>query len=145
MQERSCGREILCGLSILLMSFLCFAQGPGGPASIRGAATQVTGEWRGNSECVEKDSPCHDEINVYRFSDDAGKAGWFLGTGNKVVDGKEIAMGTMEWKYDAEKHTLEASNSGTKIQLVLDGNKMEGSLTLRDNRPYRRIHLAKTR
>jgi hypothetical protein len=65
-----------------------------------------------------------------------------LGTGSKAVDGKEIAMGTVEWKYDAEKHTLEATNSGAKIQLVLDGNKIEGSLT-RGNRPYRRIHLTK--
>jgi hypothetical protein len=90
-----------------------------------------------------KDSPCRDEVNVYRFSRDAGKPGWFSGNGSKVVDGKEISMGTLEWKYDAERHTLESGNSGGTFRLGLDKDRLEGSLTLRDNTVYRRIHLKK--
>src|ERR1700722_338287 len=66
-------------------------QAPRGEAEIHDSPTQITGTWRGNSECVLKNSPCRDEINVYRFSEIAGKPGWFSGIGSKLVDGKEVS------------------------------------------------------
>lgn len=89
-----------------------------------------------------KNSPCHDEVNVYRISKIDEKPNFFLVTGSKVVDGKEIVMGTGEWKYDAQKHTLEWENPGGVFKLTVDGNKMEGTLTVRDT-VYRRISLKK--
>jgi hypothetical protein len=77
-----------------------------------------------------KNGPCHDEINVYRFSAIAERPGWFLGAGSKVVDGKEISMGALEWNYDAERHTLKSENSGGTFRLIVDGSKMEGNLVL---------------
>jgi len=59
------------------------------------------------------------------------------------VDGKEISMGTLEWNYDEEKHMLRSENSGATFRLVVDGSRIEGSLTLADNTLYRRIHLKK--
>lgn len=103
----------------------------------------VTGTWRGTSECIQLDTPCHDEVNVYRFSVDVGKPDKFSGIGSKVVNGKEIAMGTMEWTYDPEKHALESQTSGSTFRLVVSGNKIEGTLILPDKTVYRRIHLEK--
>lgn len=88
-------------------------------------------------------APCCDELNVYRFSELAGKPGWSSVTASKLVNGKEIVMGTGEWNYDVEKHALESENAGGTFRLIVDGNNMEGSLTLRDNTVYRRMQLKK--
>ena len=52
-------------------------------------------------------------------------------------------MGALDWNYDAEKHILKCENSGATFRLVVDGSRIEGSLTLADNTVYRRIHLKK--
>ncbi len=138
------GRFVLAASLICLVDSFSFAQVPGGGgAVIHGSQSQITGTWRNNSECVLKNSPCRDEINVYRFSEVAGKPGWFSGIGSKLVNGKEISMGTLDWNYDAEKHILKSENSGAIFRLVVDGSGIEGSLTLADNTVYRRIHLKK--
>jgi len=137
------------GRFVLAASLICFvdsfglAQTPGGEAVIHGSRSQITGTWRGNSECVVKNSPCRDEINVYRFSEVAGRPGSFSGIGSKLENGKEISMGTLDWNYDAEKHILKSENAGATFRLVVDGTRIEGSLTLANNTVYRRIHLKK--
>jgi hypothetical protein len=137
------GRFVLAVSLIYLVYSFSFAQAPGSKAAIHDSQSQITGTWRGNSECVLKNSPCRDEINVYRFSEVAGKPGWFSGVGSKLVNGKEISMGALDWNYDAEKHILKSENSGATFRLVVDGSRIEGSLALADNTVYRRIHLKK--
>ena len=85
------GRLLLAASLILFGSSLSFAGAPSAEAVIHDSPSQITGTWRGNSECVLKNSPCRDEINVYRFSEIAGKRGWFCGIGSKLVDGKEVS------------------------------------------------------
>lgn len=101
----------------------------------------IFGIWRGHSTCMVKDSPCHDEINIYRISRLAGKPGLITVTGGKIVDGKEVVMGSGEWKYDMQKHTLDSPNGD--IHLTIEGDKLEGALTLPDHTVYRRIYLKK--
>jgi len=55
---------------------------------------------------VEKGTSCHDEIAVNRIASIPGKRGYRMVAGGKVVDGKEIVVGTGEWRYDTAKHTL---------------------------------------
>jgi len=86
-----------------------------------------------------KDSPCHDEVNVYRITKVAEKPGFVSVTANKIVDGKEIGMGTLECRYDAQKHFLDSADG--RFHFTIDGDKMEGALTLPDGTVYRRIHL----
>jgi hypothetical protein len=137
------GRFVLAASLICFVDSFSFAQTPGGEAVIHGSQSQITGTWRGNSECVLKNSPCRDEINVYRFSEVAGKPGAFSSTGSKLVNGEEISMGTLDWNYDAEKHILKSENSGATFRLVVDGSRIEGSLTVANGTVYRRIHLKK--
>src|SRR5579859_3573922 len=89
---------------------LCLALIPGSQAQNVAGQLQITGTWRGNSECAVKNSACHDETNVYRFSELAAQPGWFSGNGSKVVNGKEVSMGTLHWQYDAKSHILEGKN-----------------------------------
>lgn len=104
---------------------------------------QIAGVWRGNSVCMVKDSPCRDEMNVYSFAAVAGKPGTFSGTASKAVGAESFAMGTREFKYDAGNQTLESAMPAAVLRFVVDGDKMEGTLTLRDGSVYRRIHLVR--
>ena len=126
-----------------VMAVLIVAQVWDGKAQNARAQTQITGTWRGNSECVVKNSACHDETNVYRFSEIAARPGWFSGTGSKMVNGKEISMGTLDWQYDAKSQILKSENPNGALRFVVDHEKMEGTLLLPDATVYRRIHLAK--
>lgn len=112
-------------------------------------ASRIVGTWRGNSVCAVKNSPCRDEVNIYRFSEIPGKPGRFSVTASKLVDGKEIMMGTGEWTYEPRTRTLETQNPAGRIRLVLQGPNMDGSanmdgsFNLPDDSVYRRIHLQK--
>ena len=128
-----------------LIAVLIAAQIRDGKAQNGGGQTQITGTWRGNSDCVLKNSACHDETNVYRFSEIAARPGWFSGTGSKVVNGKEISMGALDWQYDAQSHILRSDNPNGVFRFTVDDEKMEGTLTLSDATVYRRIHLTKVK
>ena len=120
------------GPILLLLAIITYAQNFAG---------DIAGVWRGNSTCMVKNSPCHDEVNVYRIAKVPGKPDWMTVTGSKIVNGSEVVMGTPDWKYDAAKHTLDSPDGN--IHLDITGNKIEGALTLPNKTVYRRIHLKK--
>jgi hypothetical protein len=119
----------------------CAAQDSAGKGGAADVASQIAGAWRGNSVCLAKNSPCHDEVNVYHFLKVAGRPNSFSVTASKIVDGKEIVMGSSEWTYNAAQHSVESRSPA--IRLVVTGNKMDGALSLPDGMPYRRISLKK--
>jgi len=106
--------------------------------------SKLAGTWRGDSLCVEKGTACHDEVAVYRITTIPGKRGYLVVTGGKVVDGKEIVMGSGEWRYDSAKRTLTVELPRGVITLKLDGDKLEGTFTLPDKTVLRRITLKKS-
>src|SRR6266853_1793781 len=110
-------------------------------ASSAGDESKLAGTWRGDSLCVEKGTTCHDEVAVYRIADLPGKPGYLLVSGGKVVDGKEIVMGTGEWRYDSGKRTLSVELPRGVITLKANGDKLEGTFTLPDKTVLRRITL----
>jgi hypothetical protein len=136
-------------ITMLAGSFLCALNWAsiglvrGQAAAHHNSQPQIEGVWRGNSVCTVKDSPCRDEMNVYNFSAVAGKPGIYSGTASKAVGVESFAMGTREFKYDAGNHTLESAMPAAVLRFTLDGDKMEGTLTLRDGSVYRRIHLVR--
>jgi len=135
-----------CGL-VLLLSLTAnwphFSQNASTKRDAEEARSRTAGVWRGHSECAVKNSPCHDEVNVYRFSKIAGRANAFPVTAGKVADGKEVVMGSGEWKYDEKKKVVESEKPS--IQMVIHGDQMEGALRLEDRKVYRRIYLKKER
>jgi hypothetical protein len=110
------------------------------PNAIDVGAT-IPGVWRGHSVCEDKNSPCHDEVNVYRLSRIAGRPDTFTVTASKIVEGREIVMGSGEWKYDAGKQAVECKTPA--IRLSISGDQMEGALSVADGTVYRRIYLKK--
>jgi hypothetical protein len=119
----------------------CLSQSSSPRSGGEEVASKIPGVWRGNSVCMVKGRPCHDEVNVYRFSSVAGRPNAFSVTASKVVDGKEIVMGSGEWTYDPGNHLVESK--APAIRLTIAGDKMEGALSLADGTVYRRVHLKK--
>jgi len=113
-------------------------------ASSAGDESKLAGAWRGDSLCVEKGTACHDEVAVYRIAAIPGKRGLLMVTGGKVADGKEIVMGSGEWRYDNGKRTLTGELPRGVITLKLDGDKLEGTFTLPNKTVLRRITLKKS-
>lgn len=118
-----------------------FSQNAAAKGEAGDVQSKIAGVWRGHSECADKNSPCHDEVNVYRFARMAGRANAFTVTASKVIAGKEVVMGTAEWKYDEKKQVIECEK--TSIQLAIHGDRMEGALRFEDGTVYRRIFLKK--
>ncbi|HEY6968238.1 MAG TPA: hypothetical protein VJA94_03465 [Candidatus Angelobacter sp.] len=133
-------RLLVVVLFALAASVLTQAQSPA--AKPANDDQQIAGTWRGNSTCIVKDSPCHDEVNVYHISRIAEKPNSFMVSGSKVVDGNEIVMGSGEWTYDAQKHNLSWETAGRTFKFTVKGDKMEGTLTS-GGVLYRRIFLKK--
>jgi hypothetical protein len=125
----------------LVAGVFAMAQNAPANSSGSGAEAKLAGTWRGDSVCVEKGTACHDEIAVYRIAAIAGKPGYLLVSGGKVVDGKEIVMGTGEGRYDSAKRTLSVELPRGVITLKADGDKLEGTYVLPDKTVLRRISL----
>lgn len=106
-------------------------------------ASKITGTWRGESLCVDKNSGCHDEIAVYRIATIAGKTDALLVSGGKMVDGKEVVLGKGEWAYDRPKSTLMVDLPMGAITLKQEGDTLKGTYVLHDKSVLRRITLKK--
>jgi len=134
----------ICLAGALVTGVFAIPQNPHPNGSSAGEERKLAGTWRGDSLCVEKGTACHDELAVYRIAAIPGKPGYLVVTGGKVVDGKEIVMGSGEWRYDSTKHTLTVDLPRGFITLKADGNKLEGTFILPDKSVLRRIALKKS-
>ena len=133
----------ICLAGALVPGVFAMAQNAPANSSSAGEEGKLAGTWRGESLCVEKGTACHDEIAVYRIAAIPDKPGYLLVTGGKVVDGKEIVMGSGEWRYDSTRRTLTVELPRGVITLKADDDKLEGTFTLPDKTILRRITLKK--
>jgi hypothetical protein len=100
------------------------------------------GNWTGESICQVKESACHDEKALYIIakSDTPDKVSI---TADKIVDGKPVVMGTMDFSYDPKTGVLFAEYKYGVWKLTVKGNKIEGTLTTPDKVVFRRVTLTK--
>ena len=120
-------------LVITAVSQSMFAQGK--PA--------IAGIWRGQSSCEQKKSAGREETVIYRFSPLQDKTGSFSVSADKIVDGKAVNMGTLEFRYVEDQHALVCEYAQGVWRLSVDGAKMEGTLTRPDGSLFRRVALHK--
>jgi len=134
-----------CLATSLLSAIAVIPESTPGNSSAIDDESKIEGTWRGDSVCIQKGTSCHDEIAVYRISAIPGKHGHFMVTGGKVVDGREVAMGSGDFRYDSEKRTLIGELPKGVVTLKIDGDKIEGTYTLPDKTVLRRITLKKSK
>jgi len=109
-----------------------------------GGKTALIGDWRGDSICVVRESACHDEDSLYHITQVPEKAGRFSLKADKIVGGKAITMGTSECSYDAKERVWEcAIPTGSSLRFTVEGNTLQGTMTLADKTLWRKITLKK--
>jgi hypothetical protein len=98
------------------------------------------GVWRGDSVCQIKDSPCHDEVSVYYVSKGA-ESNSFKMKMNKMANGKEETMGTVNCKADSDNGSYVCRlNELATWTWHLNKDVLDGDLQYR-GQLYRKIHL----
>lgn len=105
--------------------------------------SQLTGDWRGDSVCVIRESSCQNEKAVYHVAAVSGKPGLVAITFNKMVNDRMITLGTLECQVDRSKASVACEYSIGVWLLEYKGNKMQGTLTLTDKTLFRRVTLTK--
>jgi hypothetical protein len=106
--------------------------------------SNLLGDWRGQSICVVRESACHDEDSVYQVTKLPEKPGWFSMKLDKIVDGKPVTMGTMECAYNSAKQALTCEFPRGIMRFNINGNRMEGAMTLPDGTLWRKLSLKKS-
>src|SRR5438445_10017519 len=87
-------------MTLLLLIFSILALSPIPSRSTVGEGQSFIGIWKGDSVCQMRDSPCHDEASVYYVSK-GSEADTFQMKMNKIVEGKEQTLGTVNCKADS--------------------------------------------
>jgi hypothetical protein len=96
------------------------------------SAQSFEGVWKGTSKCQVKNSPCHDENNVYYISN-AGKT--YEVNGYKIVNGKEDFMGILVFTYDEKQNAYVSVDKehDVKWEFKITDNTMKGTLVVNGN------------
>ena len=109
------------------------------------ASDPVSGTWEGTSLCQVKPSPCHDEHVIYRISRTG--VGRYRLDGYKLVSGKELFMGTIDFDFDAVRQQLHANIVGARgsstADLKLSAKHLSGNMRLADGTLFRLIEVDK--
>jgi hypothetical protein len=122
----------MTGLHFLLAAFIVSAEPSG-----------VAGTWRGQSICATDAPACHNESVVYYIKDIPDRADAVNIQADKIVEGKAITMGTGEWRHDRANHTLEMRSPRQVWSLKVNGNRIDGTLTMADGTVFRKMSLEK--
>jgi len=125
----------------------CLARGEG---QARGTVDEIVGTWSGSSICVDRQAApaCNDERVVYEISASPGKPDTVTARADKVVDGKRLSMGVLEFTHDAKSGSwtseLETPRVHALWRVTVNGAMLTGTLTLLPSRAVvRRIDLRK--
>jgi hypothetical protein len=105
----------------------------------------AVGTWRGESRCMVTPSTCRDEDSVYRIAAVAQSQTKVTLTANKIVDRREIKMGTSECSFSPDTHALKCPlPNGATIRFELKGESLNGTMTLSDGTEWRKIVLRRS-
>jgi hypothetical protein len=137
-----------------LSVFLAVVVGAAGPAVAQNGASKTTspanaesaldGDWRGESVCVVRESACHDEDSLYRFSKIPDKPGRYSLKADKIVDGKPVTMGTSECSYDRSQRAVEcAITADAMLRFTVNGDTLHGTMTIQGSKLWRKLTLKK--
>jgi hypothetical protein len=106
-----------------------------GASSEESSPSVFVGTWQGSSTCVNRQlaPACRDETVVYdvRISDTAGAV---ILKADKIVDGKRVPMGELEFTYSSPERCWRSEFETPRVHaawcLVVKGNELTGRLRL---------------
>jgi hypothetical protein len=104
----------------------------------------VLGDWHGESKVLAKNTPAKDEVVVWHIAKGPAPGKLHI-TADKLVNGKAISMGAaLEFTYDPAQKTIVCKIQPGVWKLTVEGNTMEGTLTLHDQTVLRRVTLERS-
>ncbi|HKQ03775.1 MAG TPA: hypothetical protein VJ464_01485 [Blastocatellia bacterium] len=114
------------------------------------APPAALGTWKGESLCVGNHPACKNEVVVYRFEAVTGKAGVVVLLADKIIEGRRVPMGKLEFQNDEAKGELTCEFTRGQThglwQFTVTGGRMEGTLVLLPERELvRRVLVKKVR
>ena len=132
----------------LLRLSLVFMLAPGvGSAAGTGDLSHFLGTWHGTSTCVNRQvaPDCKDETVVYEVGRSDKPQAAVL-KADKIVDGKRVPMGELEFVYREKEGCWRAEFTTPRVQgvwcLAVDGRNMTGGLrVLPENAEVRKVEL----
>jgi hypothetical protein len=95
---------------------------------------EILGTWTGTSTCVDRARypACKDEVVVYEFREKSSAPDGVSLQADKIVDGKRVTMGDLDFAYDAAEGAWlsEFRNRSNHIlwRFVVHGTSIEGTL-----------------
>lgn len=129
--------EIVLAVLIAAMETAAVAR-----SQIEDEASHFAGTWRGVSVCMEKNTACHDESAVYRVQKLPNPEHVMI-SADKVVSGKPINMGELEFHYDQRSKSWLCQYPQGIWRLTVAGANLNGTLTQPNGTLYRKITLHK--
>jgi hypothetical protein len=143
-------RTVSCLALVLAVCAACV--GPARTADDRsgGGAGAVLGTWAGSSICVGDRPACKDEEVVYRFLAVEGQPQFVRLLADKIIDGKRVPMGDLQFRYDEADHSLTCEFTRGQTHGVwsftVSGDTMSGTLAiLPDKSVGRRVSVHRVR
>ena len=129
-------------IAMFIAGFACSGKGQG--------LASVIGTWSGESICVGDRPACKNETVVYRFEPVAGKSTVITLLADKIIEGKRVPMGKLDFQYDEEGRTLSCEFTRGQTHGVwefkITGDTMEGTGTvLPDKTLVRRVKVKRVR
>jgi len=135
-------RVVFVAVSIILLAAASIAPGQQRTGSDQpDDVSRLVGDWSGTSRCTAKNTACHDESVVYHIKEIQGKPGAVSVDADKIVDGKPINMGALDFRYEQAEHTLVCRYSQGVWRFKIAGEMMDGTLTRDDGTEVRRVNL----
>ena len=113
-------------------------------------ASSAAGTWSGESICVGNRPACKNEIVVYRLEPVAGKSTVITVLADKIIEGKRVPMGKLDFQFDEAKRTLSCEftrgNTHGVWEFRITGDTMEGTgIVLPDKSVARRVKVKRVR
>ena len=108
--------------------------------AVQPAHSSIAGTWEGSSLCTVRNSPCHDEHVIYHIKQDTSDPTKFAIDADKIVNGQEDFMGTLQCTFAAGKGELYCDTAGD-WRFTIQQNSMTGTLTLKNGTLYRNVSL----
>lgn len=136
----------------LVVVFFLMARLARGEALGDGTATvdEIVGAWSGSSVCVDRQAApaCSDEQVLYEIGASPGKPNTVTVKADKVVDGKRVPMGVLDFTRDAKSGNWTSEFENPRIhalwRLTVNGETLRGTMVLLPSKAVvRRVDLKK--
>lgn len=120
---------------VLVAAFFLVARLAASEGQADGAVAETAGTWSGSSVCVDRQAApgCHDEQVVYGIDANNGKPNTVTAKADKVIDGKRVSMGDLEFTHDASSGSWTSEVDRPQVhalwRLAVDGATLTGTLT----------------